>query len=106
MTAPPATSRTIPVIHAASSDARNRAARATSSPFLARFFERTGFREAAARVRHQDVDRTEFSFDFPAHGFDLGELGDIGGDLDHLPAGALDVGAHRGQGRQIPAVDR
>lgn len=63
---------------------------------LGDLFEGAGSGEAPARVGHQDVYRAELSFDLTAHGFDLGESGDIGRHLHRPAARPLDLAPHRG----------
>src|SRR5207249_3636807 len=73
--------------------------------FLADLLEWTGRSIAATRIRDQDLHGAELLFDLPAHGLDVVEPGGIGQDLDRPPAGALDLGSHRREGRFIAAMD-
>src|ERR1043166_8474459 len=75
-------------------------------PMAARTAESAGFGKAAARVRHEDVHRTERSLDRATHALDLGEPGDIGPDLDDLPGAAPDGGPPGRERRTTPAVQR
>jgi hypothetical protein len=73
---------------------------------LARLLDGPGCGEAAAGIGDEDVDRAEFAFDPPAHGFDIAELGDVPGHTVGLPAGPCDVRQYRGQRLLIPPVKR
>src|SRR5262245_39163252 len=77
------------------------------SPTLLRYlFQWSRFREAAAGIGDENVNRTERAFHLTPHRFDVLEARHIAHDLNHGSTSLLNGGVHRCERRSVPAVNR